>query len=100
MLKSDILDHHFIIEIINAKFFKNIFLLKLENITDILTQNIYDTMCENLRSKQQRKETSFRDDFYTYLVRNYSITCQMHHFGKMLLNLKLNQLENAILGFE
>ena len=28
-------------------------------------------MCENLRrSKRQRKETSYEDDFYTYLIRN------------------------------
>lgn len=29
-----------------------------------------DAMCKDLRSKRQRKETSFGDKFYTYLVEN------------------------------
>ena len=34
VLKSDVLDHNFIIETKNAGFFKHIFSLKLENIVD------------------------------------------------------------------
>ena len=91
VLKSDVLDHNFIIETKNVEFFELIFPLKLEsipntptqnipdipteNIPKVLTQNINDNTSEGLRrSKRQRKETSFGSDFYTYLARNDPIT--------------------------
>ena len=54
-------------------FFENIFPLKVEHIPKRVEQsskqNLNEDMIENLqRSKRQRKETSFGDDLYTYLV--------------------------------
>ena len=67
VLKSDVLDHNSIIETKNAEFFKHIYPLKLEKIPNVPSQNILDNTCEDLRrSKRQRKETSFGNDFYTY----------------------------------
>jgi len=48
-----------------------IFPLKVSETLEHSIDNNNDAMCEVLRrSKRQRKETSFADDFYTYLVGN------------------------------
>ena len=75
VLKSDVLDSNTIIETKNAKFFEHIYPL-LEKVSRApvdksTTDNngIKNTQLEELRrSKRQRKETSFGNDFYTYLV--------------------------------
>jgi len=71
VLKSDVIEHNTIVEIKNIEVFKHIFLLKVSDIVEQPIDNNSDAMCEGLRiSKRQRKETSFGDDFYTYLVEN------------------------------
>ncbi|XP_070055248.1 uncharacterized protein [Nicotiana tomentosiformis] len=85
VVKSDVLEHNTIVETKNTKFFENIFLLKFENIPDapiISSDNIShvpiiqnDFESEALRrSKRSRKEKSFGNDFYTYLVDNDPLT--------------------------
>ena len=86
VLKSDVLECNTIIEIKNAEFFEHIFPLfeKISCVPTIMDDiaNSYDehvpiTM-DNMesshdelrRSKKQRKELSFGDDFYTYLIEN------------------------------
>ena len=71
VLKSEVLDCNTIIETKNAEFFEHNFPLKSENISEASTQNSLNDSNEELRrSKRQRKETSFGNDFYTYLVDN------------------------------
>ena len=75
VLKSDVLVSNTIIETKNAEFFEHIYPL-FEKIShapiDKSTTDdngIKNTHLKELRmSKRQRKETSFGDDFYTYLV--------------------------------
>ena len=57
-------------------FLKNIYPLKVEYIPKSIENNVSsfeqnsneDSFEDLSRSKRQRKETSFGDDFYTYLV--------------------------------
>ena len=88
VLKSDVLECNTIIEIKNVEFFEHIFPLskKISHTPTILDdiENSYDehmpTTMDDMesshdelrRSKRQRKEVSFRDDFYTYLIENES----------------------------
>ena len=71
VLKSDVIEHNTIVETKNVEFFEHIFPLKVSETPKQSIDNNSDAMCEVLRrSKRQRKETSFGDDFYTYLVEN------------------------------
>ena len=74
VLKRDILDHNTIVETKDAEFFENIFPLKDGHIPKRVGNSSFqneDDSFENLRrSKRQRKETSFGDDFYTYLIQD------------------------------
>ena len=54
----------------NVNFFEHIFPLKVNDTVEQPIDNNSDTICEGLRSKRKRKEISFGDDFYTYLVEN------------------------------
>ena len=75
VLKSEVLDCSIIIETKNDEFFEHNFPLISENISATSTQNSLNDSNEELRrSKRQRKETSFGNDFYTYLVDNDPIT--------------------------
>jgi len=71
VLKSDVIEHNTIVETKNVEFFEHIFPLKVSETPEQSIDNNSDAMCKVLRrSKRQRKETSFGDDFYTYLVEN------------------------------
>ena len=86
VLKSDVLECNIIIETKNTEFFEEIFPLseKISH-TPTIVDNIENTYDEHVpitmddmesshdelrRSKRQRKEVYFGDDFYTYLVEN------------------------------
>ena len=112
VLKSDVLECNTIIETKNAKYFEQIFPLSEKNshtptsVDDI--ENSYDehvpTTVDDMesshdelrRSKRQRNEVSFGDDFYTYLIENESssyfeaILPLTHYFGNKPLKLSLN----------
>jgi len=71
VLKSDVIKHNTIVKIKNVEFFEHIFPLKVNDTVEQPIHNNSDAICEGLRrSKRQRKETSFGDNFYTYLVEN------------------------------
>jgi len=71
VLNSEIIKRNTIVETKNVEFFEHIFPLKVTSTSEQHIDIASDTMCENLRrSKRQRKETSYGDDFYTYLVGN------------------------------
>jgi len=71
VVKSDVIEHNTIVETKNVEFFEHIFPLKVSGTLEQSIDNNKDAMCEVLRrSKRQRKETSFGDDFYTYMVEN------------------------------
>jgi len=71
VLNSDIIERNTIVETKNVEFFEHIFPLKVSSTSKQPIDIASDTMCEDLRrSKRQRKETSYGDDFYTYLVGN------------------------------
>jgi len=71
VLKSDVIEHNTIVETKNVEFFEHIFPLKVSETPEQSIDNNNYAMCEVLRrSKRQRKETSFGDDFYTHLVEN------------------------------
>jgi len=57
------------------EFFEHIFPLKSGGTFEQPIDSASDVMSENVRrSKTQRKETSFADDFYTYIVENDPIS--------------------------
>ena len=76
VIKSDVLDNNTIIETKNAEFFENIFHLKMKEISNsdvIPVTPVIENDFQNevlRKSKRPRKEKSFGDDFYTYLVEN------------------------------
>ena len=81
VLKSDVLDSNTIIETKNAEFFEHMFPLKSSSISKAPVENsseysdnsldIIENEIKDLRrSKRQRKEKSFGNEFYTYLVDN------------------------------
>jgi len=71
VLKSDMIEHNTILETKNVEFFEHIFPLKVNDTFEQPINTYSDAMSEGLRrSKRQRKETSFGDDFYAYLVEN------------------------------
>jgi len=71
VLKIDVIEHNTIVEAKNVEFFEHIFPLKVSDTSKQPIDTYSDAMSEGLRrSKRQRKETSFGDDFYTYLVEN------------------------------
>ena len=81
VFKSDVWDHNTIIETKNVEFFEHIYPLKekishtpIFNNALINNNRIDETHIEEIRSKRQRKETSFRNEFLTYLVDNDPIT--------------------------
>lgn len=69
-------DYKTIIETKDTKFFENIFLLNFEKIyhAQYSLKNVFENIHEDLRSKTPRNETSFENDFYTYLIDNDSLT--------------------------
>ena len=75
VLRSEVLDYNVVIEIKNVEFFKNIFPLS-QKISHIPTvRNNFENTNEVLRkSKRQKKNISFENDFYTYLVDNDLLT--------------------------
>lgn len=54
----------------NIELFEHIFSLKSSGTSKQLVEIDSDAMCENVRRKRPRKETTFGDDCYTYLVEN------------------------------
>jgi len=69
VLKSDMIEPNTILETKDVEFFEHIFSLKVSDKVEQPIDNNSDVMCVGLRrSKRQRKETSFRDDFYTQQV--------------------------------
>jgi hypothetical protein len=71
VLKSDVLSCNTIVETKNVEFLESVFPLKVESVNDNPSLNKEDVNTyDDLRSKRQRKETSFGNDFYTYLVEN------------------------------
>ena len=75
VFNSDIIERNTIVETKNAEFFEHIFPLKSSGTSEQPIDSASDTLSEDVRrSKRQRKETSFGDDFYTYLVENDPIS--------------------------
>jgi len=75
VLNSDITERNTIVETKNAEFFEHIFPLKSSGTSEQPIDSASDALSEDVRrNKRQRKETSFGDDFYTYLVENDSIS--------------------------
>jgi len=71
VLNSDIIERNTIVKMKNVEFFEHIFPLKSSGTSEQRINSTSDAMSEDVRrSKRQRKETSFGDDFYTYLVEN------------------------------
>jgi len=71
VLNSDIIERNTIVETKNVEFFEHIFPLKSIGTSEQPIDSVSDSLSEDVRrSKRQRKETSFGDDFYTYLVEN------------------------------
>jgi len=71
VLNIDTIERNTIVETKNVEFFEHSFPLKSSGTSEQPIGSVSDTMSENVRrSKRQRKETSFGDDFYTYLVEN------------------------------
>ena len=68
VLKSDVLERNTIVETKNFEFFEHIY--PLSEISRVpICENDFDNSYEVLRrSKRQKKEFSFGNDFYTYLV--------------------------------
>jgi len=72
VLNSDIIECNTIVETKNIEFFEHIFPLKSSGIFEQLVDTASDVMCEDVRrSKRHKRETSFGDDFNTYLVEKY-----------------------------
>ena len=75
VLSSDMIEHNFIVVMKIVEFFEHIFPLKSSDIYEQPINIVSDAKSEDVRrSQRQRKETSFGDDFYTYLVGNYLIS--------------------------
>lgn len=81
VIKSEVLELNTIIETKNASFFENIFPLKESVERPVKNSNVEpenegneNEEIEPRRSKRQRKETNFGDDFYTYLIDNDPLT--------------------------
>ena len=75
VVKSDVLDCNTIIETKNAEFFENIFPMKTNSVSHVPLENNFENSFEEIRkSKRQRKETSFGNDFYTYLIESDPLT--------------------------
>jgi len=71
VLNSDIIERNTIVETKNVEFFEHIFPLKSSGTSEQPIDSVSDAFSEDVRrSKKHRKETSFGDDFYTYLVEN------------------------------
>jgi len=70
-----IIECNTITETKNAEFFEHIYPLKSSGTSEQPIDSVSDALSEDVRrSKRQRKETSFGDDFYTYLVENDPIS--------------------------
>jgi len=64
VLNSDIIERNTIVETKNVEFFEHVFPLKSSGTYEQLIDSASDAMSKNVRrSKTQRKETSFGDDF-------------------------------------
>ena len=75
VLNSGIIERNIVVEMKNVEFFEHIFPLKSSGTSEKPIDSASDSMSEDVRrSKRQRKETSFGDDFYTYLVENDPIS--------------------------
>jgi len=75
VLNSDIIERNTIVDTKNVEFFEHIFPLKSSGTSEQPIDSASDALSEDVRrSKRQRKETSFGDDFYTYLVENDPIS--------------------------
>ena len=73
VVKSDVLEYNIIIEFYNASFFEHIFPMTNKEKPIAISHDLSDNVVEEndhelKRCKRNRKETSFGDDFYTYLV--------------------------------
>lgn len=73
-MKSDMLECNTTIETKNVGFFENVFLLKSEKISHTTEHHAFENQNNfeywDLRSKRERRETFFTNDFYTYLIDN------------------------------
>ena len=104
VLKSDVLESNTIIETKNAEFFEHIYPLKekVSHATKTLDAPLDDDVdkIDNVlrKSKRQRKETSFGDDFYTYVVSTdpmsffETISSSDGNFWKEVIQTKLDSL--------
>ena len=71
VLNNVIIERNTIVETKNVEFFEYIFPLKSSGTFKQPIDSVSDAMSEDVRrNKRQRKETSFGDDFYTYLIEN------------------------------
>lgn len=79
-----------IVEIKNMEFLKNVFPLKVESVVDQPSLDFANEKSWNdlRRSKRQTKETSFWNDFWTYLIEN-----DLQNFCEVIFSFY------AILGF-
>jgi len=95
----------------NAKFFEDIFPLmsRASSSTISSLEQLVETYSEPIsedlrRSKRYRIEKSFRDEFYTYLIKDDTLSfqkllvLQMQTFGSRPLVLKLTLLRRIIHG--
>ena len=105
VLNSDIIECKIIVETKNVEFFEHIFPLKSSGTFEQPIDSVSDTLSEDVRrSKRQRKETSFGNDFYTYLVENDPISfveatsAPDVNIGIRPLKLSLIQLRKIIRG--
>ena len=75
VFKSEVLDCYTVIETKNAEFFENIFPLseKISH-TPTISNNIENTNEVLRKSKQQRKNLPFGNDFYSYIVDSDPLT--------------------------
>lgn len=102
VLKSDVLDNNTIIETKDAEFFEHIFPLKIERVSQNVGSSSFEQNSNEdmflRRSKRQRKETNFGDDFYTYLVQDEpsnfyeAISSPNAQFWKEAIEAEINSL--------
>ena len=100
------LDCNTIIEMKNAEFFEHIFPLKIDVISHVPIENIFENSSEELRrSKRQIQETTFGNDFYTYLVEidhlaySDAISSSNSLFWKEAIKTEIDFIEQIKLGF-
>ena len=110
VLKSDMIECNTIMETKNAELFEDVFpksrassntVSSLEQLVETYSEPISEDL---RRSKRYRIEKSFRDEFYTYLIKDDTLSfqkllvLQMQTFGSRPLVLKLTLLRRIIHG--